>query len=204
MARPVTEAFAREVELFRRHGGTLRMSEALRLGIRRKTLYAMRDASVIEPLSRGLFRLASLEPLGNPDLVTVAARVPQGVLCLISALAFHELTTQVPHAVDVALERGTRKPRLDYPPTRFFWFSGPAFHEGIEANKVDGASVRVYDPEKTLTDCFRYRNQLGMDVVLEALRLWRERRRKKLDALLKYARMRHVERAMRPYVETIP
>jgi predicted transcriptional regulator of viral defense system len=204
MARSVTQAFAREVELFRRNGGTLRMSEALRLGISRKTLYTMRDASVIEPLSRGLFRLASLDPLGNPDLVTVAARVPQGVLCLISALAFHELTTQVPHAVDVALERGTRKPRLDYPPTRFFWFSGPAFHEGIEANKLDGASVRVYDPEKTLTDCFRYRNQLGMDVVLEAIRLWRERRRKKLDALLKYARMRHVERAMRPYVETMP
>jgi predicted transcriptional regulator of viral defense system len=155
-------------------------------------------------LSRGLFRLASLEPLGNPDLVTVAARVPKGVLCLISALAFHELTTQVPHAVDVALERGARKPRLDYPPTRFFWFSGPAFHEGIEIHRLDGAPVRVYDPEKTLADCFRYRNQIGMDVVLEALRLWRERRRKKLDALLKYARLRHVERAMRPYLEAMP
>jgi predicted transcriptional regulator of viral defense system len=148
MARSVSRAFAHEVELFRRHGGTVRMSEALRLGISRRTLYTMRDASVIEPLSRGIFRLASLEPLGNPDLVTVAARVPQGVLCLISALAFHELTTQVPHVVDVALERGTRKPRLDYPPTRFFWFSGPAFHKGIEANKLDGASVRVYDPER--------------------------------------------------------
>jgi predicted transcriptional regulator of viral defense system len=179
------------------------MSEALRLGVSRKTLYAMRDAGVVDPLSRGLFRLASLDPLGNPDLVTVAARVPQGVLCLISALAFHELTTQVPHAVDVALERGTRKPRLDYPPTRFFWFSGPAFHEGVERHRLDGASVRVYDPEKTLADCFRYRNQIGMDVVLEALRLWRERRRKKLDALLKYARLRHVERAMRPYLETM-
>jgi predicted transcriptional regulator of viral defense system len=203
VARSVAQAFAREVELFSRHGGSLRMSEALRLGVSRKTLYAMRDAGVVDPLSRGLFRLASLDPLGNPDLVTVAARVPQGVLCLISALAFHELTTQVPHAVDVALERGTRKPRLDYPPTRFFWFSGPAFHEGVEMHRFDGASVRVYDPEKTLADCFRYRNQIGMDVVLEALRLWRERRRKKLDALLKYARLRHVERAMRPYLETM-
>lgn len=136
--------------------------------------------------------------------MTVATRVPQGVLCLISALSFHELTTQVPHAIDVALERGTRKPRLDYPPTRFYWFSGPAFHEGIETHPLDGVSVRVYDPEKTLTDCFRYRNQLGMDVVLEVLRLWRERRRKKLDVLLKHARMRHVERAMRPYLEAMP
>src|SRR5262245_29346717 len=180
MSRSRTDAFAREVRLFRQHGGTLRMSEALRRGISRRALYAMRDAGVVEPLSRGVYRLASLEPLGNPDLVTVATRIPQGVLCLISALAFHELTTQVPHVVDVALERGTRKPRLDYPPMRFFWFSGPAFHEGIETHRVDSASVRVYDPEKTLTDCFRYRNEIGMDVVLEALRFWRERRRKKL------------------------
>jgi predicted transcriptional regulator of viral defense system len=204
MGRRVSQPFTHEVELFRRYGGTLRMSNALRLGVTRKTLYAMRDAGVVEPLSRGLFRLASLDPLGNPDLVTVAARVPHGVLCLISALAFHELTTQVPHVVDVALRRGTRKPRLDYPPTRFFWFSGPAFDEGIDTHKLDGASVRVYDPEKTIADCFRYRNQIGMDVVLEALRLWRARRRKKLDALLKYARMRHVDRAMRPYVEAMP
>lgn len=82
----------------------------------------MRDAGVVEPVSRGVYRLAALEPLAHPDLVTVAKRVPQGVLCLISALSFHELTTQVPHVIDVALERGTRKPRLDYPPTCFFWF----------------------------------------------------------------------------------
>ncbi|MEJ7734126.1 MAG: type IV toxin-antitoxin system AbiEi family antitoxin domain-containing protein [Polyangiaceae bacterium] len=196
-------AFDSEVRLFRQHGGGLRMSEALRLGINRRTLYAMRDAGVIELVTRGRYRLASLDPLAHPDLVTVATRVPQAVLCLISALSFHELTTQVPHIIDVALERGARKPRLDYPPTRFYWFSGPAFSEGIETHQLDGAPVRIYDPEKTLADCFRYRNQIGMDVVLEAMKLWRERRRRKLDALLKYARMRHVERAMRPYLETM-
>jgi predicted transcriptional regulator of viral defense system len=198
-----TKAFEREVKLFRQHGSGLRMSEALRLGINRKTLYAMRDAGVLEAVTRGLYRLTSLDPLAHPDLVTIAKRIPQGVLCLISALSFHELTTQVPHTIDLALERGTRKPRLDYPPTRFFWFSGPAFHQGIETHELDGAPVRIYDAEKTLADCFRYRNQLGMDVVLEALNLWRERRRKKLDVLLKYARMRHVERAMRPYLEAM-
>lgn len=180
------------------------MSDALRLGINRKTLYAMRDTGVLEPVSRGLYRLAGLDPLAYPDLVTVASRIPQGVVCLISALSFHELTTQVPHSIDMAVERGTRKPRLAYPPTRFFWFSGPAFHQGIETHTLDGVPVRIYDQEKTLVDCFRYRNQLGMDVVLEALRLWRERRRKKLDVLLKYARMRHVERTMRPYLESMP
>jgi hypothetical protein len=132
--------FQHEIELFRRHGGGLRMADALRLGINRNTLYAMRDAHVVEPISRGLYRLASLDPLTHPDLVTVALRVPQGVLCLISALSFHELTTQVPHAIDVALERGKTKPRLDYPPTRFVWFSGPAFHDGIETHKLDGVA----------------------------------------------------------------
>jgi predicted transcriptional regulator of viral defense system len=180
------------------------MSAALRSGVSRTTLYAMRDAGILETLSRGLYRLTELEPLGHPDLVTVAARVPHGVICLISALAFHELTTQVPHVIDVALVRGTRKPRLDYPPTRFFWFSGPAFVEGIETHKLDSTSLRVYDPEKTVVDCFRYRSEIGMDVVLEALRLWRERRPRKLDTLLRYARMRRVERTLLPYVQTLP
>lgn len=195
--------FEREAALFRRHGGSLRMAEALRLGVHRRALYAMRDAGVIETVSRGVYRLSALEPLAHPDLVTVAKRVPQGVLCLISALSFHELTTQVPHTVDVALERGARKPRIGYPPTRFVWFSGPAFHEGIETHELDGVQIRIYTPEKTLVDCFRYRNQIGMDVALEALRFWRERRRKKLDVLLRYARIRHVETTMRPYLEAM-
>lgn len=92
----------------------------------------------------------------------MAKRVPQGVLCLISALSFHELTTQVPHTIDVALERGKIKPRLDDPSTRFCWFSGPTLHEGIETHELDGVPVRIYAPEKTVVDCFRYRNQIGV------------------------------------------
>jgi predicted transcriptional regulator of viral defense system len=103
----------------------------------------MRDAGVIDPVSRGIYRLASLDPLAPPDLVTVATRVPQGVLCLNSALSFHELTTLVPHTIDVALERGKTKPRLGCPPTQFSWFSGPAFHEGIETHELDGVPVRI-------------------------------------------------------------
>lgn len=203
MSRLKSRGLSDAVGVFRKHGGTLRMAQAVHLGVSRRTLYTMRDSNLVETLSRGLFRLTSLGPSGSPDILTVAARVPHGVLCLVSALAFHELTTQVPHAVDIALERGRRKPRLDYPPTRFFWFSGPAFHEGIDVRRLDGVAVRIYDPEKTVADCFRYRNKLGMDIVLEALRLWRQRRPKKLDVLLKYARARHVERAVRPYLETM-
>jgi predicted transcriptional regulator of viral defense system len=196
-------AYHHEIELFREHGGTLRMSDALRLGINRRTLYGMRDAGLVESVARGFYRLADQEPLAHPDLVAVAARVPLGVLCLISALSFHDLTTQVPHVIDIALERGARRPRVDYPPTRFFWFSGPSFHEGIEVHELDGISVRVYDPEKTIADCVRYRNQIGMDIVIEALRSWGERRAHKLDAMMRYARIRHVERTVRPYLEAM-
>lgn len=188
---------------FRRAGGTLRMSGALRRGVSRRTLYAMRDAGIIERISRGLYRLADMEPLGNPDLVTVALRVPKGVVCLISALAFYDLTTRIPHEVSVAIERGVEKPRIEHPPVRFYRFSGAAFDTGVETHKLDGVEVRIYSPEKTVADCFKYRNKIGLDVALEALRSWRERRRTSPDALLEMARVCRVESVVRPYLQAL-
>src|SRR3990172_13302402 len=130
--------------IFREHDGLLRTTEAIKLGIHPRTLYAMRGAGDLEQLSRGLYRLADLPPLGNPDLVSVALRVPNGVVCLISALAFQDITTQIPHEVYVAVERGAERPRLDYPPLRAFWFSRAAFRAGIETHTVDGVPVHVY------------------------------------------------------------
>src|SRR5262249_6113724 len=126
---------------FREHGGVLRMTEAVKAGIHRRTLYAMRDAGIIEQLSRGLYRLADAPPLGNPDLVTVGLKVPQGVICLISALAYHELTSQIPHQVYVAIPRNSEPPRLDYPPIRLFRFERRAFIEGIETHTIDKVKV---------------------------------------------------------------
>lgn len=190
--------------IFRERGGVLRTSEALRVGIHRRTLYAMRDAGVLEKLSHGLYRLSDLPPLGNPDLVSVGMRVPDGVICLISALAFHEITTQVPHEVYIAVDRASGPPRrVDYPPVRVFRFTGKTFTEGIETPTVDGVPVRVYNPEKTVADCFKYRNKIGLDTAMEALKLYRERRRVKVDDLLRYARVCRVEKVMRPYLEAV-
>jgi len=108
--------FDRAVGIFKKHGGILRTAQALRAGIHPGTLYAMRDSGALEAISRGVYRLANSPPLGNPDIVTVATRVPGGVICLISALAFYELTTQIPHEVHVALPRGAEEPRLEHPP----------------------------------------------------------------------------------------
>lgn len=188
-------------ELFLNHGGILRTGEALDLGIHRRTLYAMRDSGLLERLDRGLYRLAELPPLSDPDVVTVARKIPDGVICLISALHFHDMTTQIPHAVSIAIRRGKEPPRLNYPPTKIYAFSGQAFTEGIEKQVVDKTSIRVYSAEKTLADCFKYRHKLGMDIVREALEFYRKNRKPNRRKLLQYARICRVEKAMRPYLE---
>lgn len=190
-------------ELFRRYGGVLRTRDALRLGVHPRTLYSMRETGDLEQLSRGLYRLRGLPKLSNPDLVPVALKVPRGVICLISALAFHDLTTQVPHQVYLALPRGAEPPRISFPPLRIFWFTEPAFTEGIEVHKIDGVPVRMYSPEKTIADCFKYRHKIGLDVALEALKLYRGKRKTKIDKLLRYAAICRVERIMRPYLEAL-
>jgi predicted transcriptional regulator of viral defense system len=198
-----TESRQQAIELFREQGGTLRTSEALRLGIHPRTLYALRDAGVLEQLSRGLYRLSEMPPLVHPDLVTVALRVPQSVTCLLSALIYHELTTQIPHAVHIALEGGSEAPRLDYPPLRVFWFSGLAWSEGIETHTLDGAPVRMYNPAKSVSDAFKYRNKIGLDVALEALRLYRRHLSFDIGELLGYARACRVENVIKPYLEAL-
>jgi predicted transcriptional regulator of viral defense system len=197
------DQFKKASNIFRRHGGVLRMSEALYAGIHRRMLYSMLEAGVIEQLSRGLYRLADLAPLGNPDLVSVSLKIPSGVICLISALAYHEITTQVPHEVYVALERGTEPPRLGHPPIHIFWFSGQAFTLGIQPHKIDDVTVRIYSPEKTIVDCFKYRNKIGLDTAIEALKLYREKKRFKPEDLMQTARVCRVEKVMRPYLEAL-
>ncbi len=193
----------RAIQIFREHGGILLTREALRLGIHPRVLYALRDSGALEQLCRGLYRLAELPPLSNPDLVTVALKAPGAVVCLISALAYHELTTQVPHVVDIALEKGDEPPRLAYPPLRLFWFSGPAYSEGIDTHVIDGTLVRIYSPEKTIADCLKLRRRVGLDVALEALKTYRRRPGFDADKLLQYARFCRVERVIRPYLEAL-
>ncbi len=196
-------AFDAAVAVFHRHGGVLRTRQAIQYGIHPRTLYAMRDAGILECLSRGLYRLADLPPLGNPDLVAVSLKVLGGVICLISALAWHKLTTQIPHEVYLALPRGAEPPRLDHPPVRVFWFTGDAFTEGIETFEVDGVSMRIYGVEKTLADCFKYRNKIGLDTAVEALKRYVSGRHVQVDRLMEYARICRVEKVIRPYLEAL-
>jgi predicted transcriptional regulator of viral defense system len=189
------------VDIFREHGGLLRMSEAINQGITRYTLYTLRDNGVIEQVSRGIYRLAELSPISDPDLVTVSLRFPHAVICLVSALAYHDFTTQIPHAVSVAVPRNSRMPSLEYPPVQAHRFSNESYKSGIEEHRIDDVPVKIYCPEKTLADCFKFRKKIGLDVVLEALTLYRTRKKRNLSKLIKYARVCRVENVIRPYLE---
>lgn len=187
--------------LFRRHGGVLRTTDALRRGINPATLYAMRNDGVVTALSRGVYHLQEMPLSGSEEMVAVAHRIPRARICLISALAFHGITTQIPHEVYCAIPRDIHRPRIDYPPVRIFRFSQESYEDGVAYHRISGSRVAVYTVEKTLADCFKYRNQIGMDTVLEALKLYRERKRLNVSALLEHARICRVRNIMTPYLE---
>jgi len=189
--------------IFREHGGMLRTGEALQLGIHPRTLYEMRDSGALERISRGVYRLTDLPPLSDPDLVAVATRIPQGVICLVSALAFHRLTREIPHYVYVALPRGGEPPRLEHPPLRIFWLTDAVFRAGVETHSLDGVSLHIYSPAKTIADCFKYRNKIGIGVAVEALRMLKERGDLDSDEILHFARICRVETVMMPYLQAL-
>lgn len=190
------------LKIFRQNGGTLRTSQALRYGIHPRTLYKLRDEGQILELSRGVYQLAEIAQSNHSDLAAVAARVPDGVICLISALSFHELTTQIPHEVYLAIPRGKESPRIDYPPVRVFHFSDITISAGVRTHKIAGVEVRIFTAEKTIADCFKFRNRIGLDVALEALKMCLSRNGSR-NKILEYARLCRVEKVIYPYLEAI-
>ncbi|MDZ7772207.1 MAG: type IV toxin-antitoxin system AbiEi family antitoxin domain-containing protein [Balneolaceae bacterium] len=158
------------VALFKEHGGIMRTSEALDEGIHSRTLYWMRDHGYLNRLERGVYQLEDKGPLSNPDLAVVGTKIPDAIVCLISALDFHDMTTEIPHRVHIALPRRHWKPKLDYPPIQVYRFSGKSLTEGIENHEIDGVEIQVYDPAKTIADCFKFRNKIGLEIALEALK----------------------------------
>lgn len=191
------------LDFIQQAGGTVRASQALALGIHPRTLYHLRDEGKLIELSRGVYRLADLPWPDHPDLVTVAIRVPKGIIGLVSALAFHNLTTRIPHWVDIMLPKGSKTPRLSYPPIRAFHVSPLAYEAGIETQVVDGVSVRIYSAEKTIADGFKFRNRIGLDTVIEAVQLGLEREIVTVAGILQFARICRVEKVVTPYLEAL-
>ena len=182
----------------------LRARDLAELGLHTSTLTRLARSGVLERVSPGRYRLASNDRLTeHHDLVVVTSAVPRGVICLVSALRFHNVGTQLPHQVWVAVPRGTRVPQLGAPPLRVVSIAPAVFNLGIEEHRIEGQVVSVYSVARTVADCFRFRNKVGLDVALEALtEAWRAKRIK-LDELSRIARKLRILRVMQPYLETV-
>lgn len=189
--------------IFKQNGGILRATEAVCLGIAPRTLYAMRDEGELRTLSRGVYQLASAPMPAHPELVVLARRVTRAVVCLISALHFHHLTTQVPHYLYVALPKGAPQPKLDFPTLDVIRLSGRALTSGVDVHTVEGEQVRVFNVTKTVADCFRFRNKIGIDIAVEALREGLRSRKATPAQIAEYAKINRVGNVIRPYIEAM-
>ena len=194
---------AEAVKLFQEHDGVMRTSEVLDAGVHRRTLYHMRDEGVVTAIQRGVYQLTESEPLSNPDLVIVAKKIPESRICLISALSIHEITDEIPHKVHIALPRSSWQPELDYPPLKVYRFSDETINSGLETQQIDGVEMKVFNPAKTIADCFKFRNQIGLDVAIEALKRGVNEGKASYGDIVKYAKLCKVERVIKPYLETV-
>lgn len=191
------------LEAFREKGGTLRTRDLIALGVHTDALYMLRDSGRVVELGRGLYRLADAEEAEQPDLALVAARAPGAAVCLISALAYHEITTQIPSTVHLAVPRGSYHGITLSIPVTVYRFDPKTFDKGLQTQRIGGMPVKIYSAARSVVDCFKFRNKLGLDVALEALRLARQRKRVQNRELLQYARLLRVEKPMSPYLQAI-
>ena len=183
--------------------GMLRPSDLAAIGTHRVVLTRMTAKGLLERVGRGIYRLPENQGSEHESLIAVATRVPQAVFCLLSALQFHQLTTQLPRQLWIAMPRGSHTPKIDYPPVRMVQFAGAAYFEGVEVFERDQVKLRVYCVAKTVADCFKHRNKIGLDVALEALKDARAQGKASIDEIWRYAKICRVTNVMRPYLEAI-
>ena len=181
----------------------LRPSDLDAIGAPRVILTRMVATGEIEKTGRGLYRLSDNPGSEHESLTAVAVRAPQAVFCLLTALQFHELTTQLPRQVWIAMPRGSHVPKMGWPPVKMVQFTGDAYAKGIEVVERDQVRLRVYGVAKTIADCFKHRNKIGLDVALEALRDARAKKKTSADDLWRYAKICRVSNVMRPYLESL-
>lgn len=186
-----------------RQSGVISASDVRSIGVHPEYLRRLCAKGVLVRIDRGLYRLPDTEITAYHGLVQAAKSVPKGVVCLLSALRFHEIGTQLPHEVWMAINRRSAPPRTRQQKMRIVLFSGQALTEGIEEHIIEGAQVRIYNPAKTVADCFKYRNKIGIDVALEALREALQSRKCSTDDLWQYAKICRVTKTIRPYMEAI-
>jgi len=183
--------------------GILRPRDLQRKGLPTDYLWRLHQQDKLEKVGRGMYAIPGAALTEHQTITQAARRVPHGVVCLLSALRFHDLTTQAPFEVWMAIDVKARSPKEEIIPLRIVRFSGQALTAGVETHTIEGVKVKVYNPAKTVADCFKYRNKIGLDVAIEALRdCWRKKRAT-TDQLWLYAKICRVARVIRPYLESL-
>ena len=181
--------------------GIIRAEDVETVGISRNYLYRMHKEGLLEKSAVGLYALPEAPVTENWSLVEISKRMPQAVACLISALSYHMITTQIPHEIWLAIPRGSWRPEVEYPPLNLIYVSEPAYSFGVQEHVINGVTVKIYSPAKTVADCFKFRNKVGLDVAIEALReAWRSRK-VTIGELVEAAEINRVSKIMRPYLE---
>lgn len=188
------------LEFASRHA-LLRASHVRDMGVSPQLLIKLHQAGKLQRVARGVYRLPNRAATALQPIAEVCQRVPKAVVCLLSALQFHEIGTQLPQETWIALPEGTRAPRMDPPRLRVTRLRGAAYTDGIETHFDQGMPIRVYCVAKTIADCFKFRNKVGLDVALEALKEAWHQRKVTMDDLTLFARINRVERVMQPYLE---
>jgi len=183
--------------------GTIRINDLLERGIHPEFVRRLVSKNVFVRSARGLYSLAESEITEHHSFAIIGKRIPKGVVCLTSALRFHNIGTQLPRKIWLALEKGSAQPRLSYPPLSIVRFSGPAFSEGIEEHKIEGVTVKIYSPAKSVADCFKFRNRIGLEAALEAARESLNERKATSDQIYHYAKICRVWNVMKPYLEAL-
>lgn len=191
------------IEFIRKKGGFVNTSDLINAGFYKALIGEALNSGRIERLSRGVYSLVDILDIQHPDLVTVSVLVPRGVICLISALSFHEVTDEIPHCIDVAILTQTRAKEIKNIPVRYYRFSKKNWEAGIEEHDIDGHKIRVYSLAKTIADCFRFRNQIGMDVARSALKNALKQKKASHREIMKYAAIGRVTKVIKPILETL-
>jgi predicted transcriptional regulator of viral defense system len=191
------------IHYFKENGGVARFSAIKKAGFHHDFLHHLEKEKKVEKLGHGLYRLTDVSPFSNPDLVITSLQVPKGVICLISALSFHEATLEIPKHIDIAIPVGSRPNKVKYPPVRFYKFSSATWKAGIEDYPIDGHIVRVYNLAKTVADCFKFRNKIGQDVALEALKIAVSEKNINPNEIMGYAKICRVHKIIKPMLEAI-
>lgn len=194
---------AKLIQYLKQKGGMASFSELDKAGFNKALIKASLMNNNIQKLDRGLYSLSEGMSFSNPDLVAISIKIPKGTVCLLSALAFHESTNEIPKYVDVAIPRGTHESRVNYPPVRFYRFAPETWKAGVEKHEIDGHVVKIYSLAKTVADCFKFRNRIGMNIAREALKIAITEKHVKPKEIMGFAKICRVDRIVKPILETM-